>query len=182
MCLAYKQYLEHGDLLLEDLAVSCRYHKKQGERYTTEQLIKDYGCLELFNVFYPYYLSIIYGGRFPEEALFLRCPSDSASVAIKLVSHPVESLSRRFMNNVKRLLWRFYPTDYMLVDAGYEVLSVEGKCPCHMKPGQEIQIKHSGSICPAVLYAIGGKKGVFPDTDCFCCPSDVNMVRFCHAS
>jgi len=178
MCLLNDKFLANSHLHLNTIERPCRFHKVVGETFCREDIIHDFGCLELFNSFYPYYLGLIYGSNIPEHKLTIKCPSLDNYVVIKIKKFKVTKISRKVMNLLKRVLWCIRPSDYMLSDAGYEVLEVNGTCPAGLKCGDVKRIKFKGTICPATLYAAFNSKNLDPESRDFYCPSDVNVICF----
>ncbi len=180
MCEKYSEYAAAPQFVISEISSSCRFHKKPGETYPWPALVKDFGCLELFEIFYPLYLAALYQAELPPSLMRVQCPSAQNSVTVALQTYTPKSLARRGLNAVKQTLRPLRPSDFMLVDAGYKVIQVEGHCPHGYGVGDEIRFAYTGSACPAWVYSMLAKKSLAPGAACYRCPSDVNLVSFCH--
>ncbi|WP_035236358.1 hypothetical protein [Desulfobacter vibrioformis] len=180
MCEKYSIYASAPAFELYDITRSCRFHKKKGERYSWKEMMQDFGCLELFQVFYPAFLAAMYQSDLPETEQVIRCPSAQNSVTIELVEYAPESFFRRGLNLVKQVIRPIRPSDFMLKDIGYRVLSVKGICPCGLSVGEDIRPPFTKGACPAWMYSMLVKKSLAPDAESYRCPSDANFVSFRH--
>lgn len=165
-----------GRLSIVKLTKHCRFHKNQNEKFQLSTLSNAYGCLKLLTVVYPTYLALLYGGKIQYAERKMRCPSTTNNVVVRVVTFPVNGLGRILMNTAKRYLNFLRPSDYMLFDAGIEIVSVKGNCPMNLKTGDRIRYKYTGTACPAMINSVCTSYGLSKKINMAFCPSDVNLV------
>ena len=179
MCELLKQLeSEKKSLEVKELSSSCRYHKRSPERFICGDIFKGFKCLELFHAVYPKVLALMYGARFSEEELIMRCPHYKDTVTVRLYSKSIKSIIRRFLNKVKQLLHFLYPMDVVNQVVYVEILSVDGRCFAGYKKGDAFEIHHTGTICPQALYSAFPGVLLSKEDNICQCPSDVNRVVF----
>ena len=179
MCELLKQVeRDKKTLKVSELAMRCRYHKNNQQRYGFNEYFKDFKCLELFHAIYPKALALMYDGLFSDKELIINCPNIDNTVTVRLVTEPVRSIVKKTVNRVKEFLWILRPMDVVKIVVFVEVVSVLGVCRAGHRLGDKLEIYHKNTMCPQALYSVFPAVLLSEEGLCCQCPSSVNKVAF----
>ena len=144
---------------------TCRYHKKQDQQFTGNDLFPKGFCPHLFRISYPYCLSLLYDGKYPQEnksdtkrTVQVKCPASDNSVELTIrVKFTFPYLIRKLKNLAIRVLQSLgISGEYPDRDIILEVSRVSNICPIGLTVGQSFRfnIWNRKELCPASFYAL----------------------------
>lgn len=139
----------------------CGYHK-QGQCFVFSDITPGGLCPEAYHNIYYISLGLLFNAKFPEKDMLVKCPGEKNFVVFKA---GFEKLNQRmrFLNLVKRCLYRFYPGQVYQGHLAWKVSDVKGTCLF----GHEINNKfviNSGNfqITKNILFPLGEPHSTCP--------------------
>ena len=143
---------------------TCRYHKKKGQFFKSDQLSPRGFCPHAYRAIYPYALALLYNAEYPANNgehvrnLKVRCPGSGNYVEINLY---IEYLYPAILRNLKDAAVLFLhklniSAEYPDRDVIFEVCDVQGNCSFNIEKGNRFKFNlfNRDELCPASLYAL----------------------------
>lgn len=178
MCELIKR-LNNGSVLglkVNDFLKGCSYHRKKYQNYSSQSLLFDFKCLELFHAIYPKYLAIVYNGKFKSEELTVRCPGYYNNVRLNVTIKRRDFLNT-LINFIKRLLRPVLPSDIIDKILEFRVCHIDGNCPAGLHTGDNFTFPFKNTVCPAIIYSMLPMFGSYEKDISFSCPSHTIKVE-----
>jgi uncharacterized repeat protein (TIGR04076 family) len=132
----------------------CGYHKKDQE-FKFSNLTPDGMCPEAYHNLYYISLGILFNAEFEKKQLVIKCPATENYVVFKAGFERL-NLRFRFLNVVKRFLYKMYIGQIYPGRLFWEIIKVKGECPRGHEIGTRFYInKGNFQITPNLLFPLG---------------------------
>lgn len=142
---------------------TCRYHRKQGQSFMSDQLFPRGFCPHAYRAIYPYALALLYNAQYPANGkgvrkVRVRCPGGGRYIEMDIsIEYLYPGVLRMLKNAAILFLHKVniaaeYPDKNVII----EVCDVKGNCRFDVAKGLRFKFNlfNRAELCPASFYAL----------------------------